>query len=527
VSSPGPVRVHTFCGVSTDFLGSAVAVQVPDLLSLRARQCPDRAPLSVEGKVWLTFGEWDARSNAVAHHLLDRGVRRGVRVGLLFAGMDWVDYAIAYFGVLKAGGTATHLCELLGHAEVRRRLGQAGAAGVIRGAALAAPEGFDGWTVTVAETGADTSPVPARVAPEDIADILYTSGTTGPAKAFLNPHGNLSFGRGWGVQAEAIFDQDAPLLSPLPVGTAYSASTAGVFALTTTAPIIVSPPQDVERMAELIGRHRVASVMVRPRAAMRMVDTGVQARHDLTSVTVLGIASCSLPPRYGRQLLAMMPNARIATAYGGGSEAVPAHLRTQYDPRRPQNMGAAQPGTQMLIADEAGRPVPVGELGEIWLRTEAPRRFYLDQAMNEKVHVHGWVRTGDLGRVGPDGQLSFFDRMQDAIRTAGGLISSIEVENALYEHPAVDQAAVFGIPEGAREQRVIAAVTLMTLPGQEPDLRAFLAGRIAPHKIPDAVHVLAVMPRHRVSDKILKFPLRERFTAEMAPRPPGTFHDAS
>src|SRR5271167_3900285 len=117
-------------------------------LQLRAASHPDLTPLCVDGKAWLSYGEWDARSNSVANTLINRGVGRGDRVGLLFAGLDWFDYAIAYFGVLKAGATATHLSDLLGPEEVRRRLAHASACGVIRGSEFPVPGFFDGWSMT-------------------------------------------------------------------------------------------------------------------------------------------------------------------------------------------------------------------------------------------------------------------------------------------------------------------------------------------------------------------------------------------
>ena len=214
---------------------------------------------------------------------------------------------------------------------------------------------------------------------------------------------------------------------------------------------------------------------------MRMVQTRVAARHDLSSVSMLGVASGGLPPRYARELLAMMPRARIMTAYGGGSEAVPAHLRTIYDPGRPQNMGRPQPGTELLIAGPGGVQAPAGQLGEIWLRTQAPPRSYLDSRLNEQVFVRGWVRTGDLGRVDDGGELQFFDRGRDALRRDGNPISSLEIENALYEHPAVDEAAVVGVPAESQNQRLIAAVTLNpALPEPLPtELRVFVAQRVS------------------------------------------------
>lgn len=486
---------------------------VTSLLARRARNHPQGTPLGVDGGTWLTFEEWETRSNTVARGLCERGVRRGDRIGLLFAGMDWFDYVVGYFGVLKAGATATHLCDLLGVDEVRRRLGHAAAVGLIHGSGLAAPDTFDGWTAQVRQLeSSDTTPVAVQIGPEDICDILYTSGTTGPAKPLLNPHGNVSFGRGWSALAEDIFDQSRPLLSPLPIGTAYSAGTAGAFAVGTTAPILVSPPDDTERMARLVERHRVGSVMVRPRAAMRWVRDEVNRRYDLSSVTVLGVASGPLPSRYGRALRAMLPDAVIATAYGGGSEAVPAHIRARYDPARPGYLGSAQPGTELRITDAAGTGLPAGQIGEIRVRTPAPRRRYLDPAAGAGVFVDGWIRTGDLGYLDAAGELYFFDRGEDAIATPEGLVSSLAVENALYELPDIDAAAVVGVPGPDGHARVVAAVTL--LPGaSRPDFDRLLEDLLPAHARPGVVHVLDALPRNTISDKVLKVELRRRLVA--------------
>jgi fatty-acyl-CoA synthase len=483
---------------------------VPGLLSQRASHHPDQAPLNIDGVAHLTYAEWDSRSNAIARGLIGRGVKRGDRVALLFGGMDWTDYAAAYFGILKAGGTATHLSDLLEPAEIDRRIGHASPAGLIYGAAMTPPR-VPGWALPVAALAdPDSSPVQVEIGPEDISDILYTSGTTGPPKPFLNPHGNLSYGRDLAAVAKSAFGTTAPLLSPLPVGTAYSAGTVGIFALTTAAPIIVSPPDDVEHMADLVERFGIGSLLLRPLQAIQMVRARIDRRHDLSSVTTIGVASGSLPPRHARMLLEMMPNAMMLSAYGGGSEAVPALVRTKYDPARPQYLGQAIPGTDLRIAGDDGEPVPDGELGEIWLRTKAPRRRYLDPKLNAAVYVDGWVRTGDTGRVEDGVDLYFFDRGNDVIRVGGKPVSSLEVENAIYEHPAIAEAAVVGIPDGNGGDQV--AVALVPEPGQAVPpaaLRAFLESRLAPEQMPAVVRVLDRLPRGRVSDKVLKAALRD------------------
>ncbi|WP_433501652.1 class I adenylate-forming enzyme family protein [Sphaerimonospora sp. CA-214678] len=481
----------------------------PDLLRLRSVHHPAQVPMLVDGVGSITYAEWADRSDSVAHGLVRLGVRRGDRVGLLFGGMDWLDYAVAYFAVLKAGGTAVHLAASLPAPELDRRLAQCGPVGVVCGAGADAPSGFAGWTTSVdALDRGDRTPVQVEIGPDDIADIIFTSGTTGPAKAFSNPHGNLSFGRG--PANVASFDGASPLLAPMPLGTPSSAGTVGMFALTTSSTVVLCRVDDPERMAELIAGHRIGSVMLTPWIAMRMAAARVHERHDLSTVTTIGIASAPLPARIATELLTMMPNAVISTAYAQG-EAVPAVVLNTYDPARPRSVGRPGPGTELRVVDEQGRQVEQGRIGEIWLRAAAPKRLYLDPELNRQVHADGWTRTRDLGYLGPDGDLYLFDRGTDVIRRHGELVSSIEVEEVLYRHPAVAQAAVIGVPDPEAGQAVVAVVVL-TDPEAESALPDFLAERLAPHQRPSAVHVVADLPRG-ITGKVLKHRLRPVYSA--------------
>ncbi|MFB6892914.1 MFS transporter [Kitasatospora sp. NPDC056327] len=493
----------------------------PEILGILARKQPDRVPIMIDGGAFLSYAEWDRRSNAVAHGLIARGVRKGDRVALFYEGTDWSGYAVAYFGVLKAGAAATHLNSTLDEAELARRLGHAGAVGMIWSedlpAAPAVPAGAaPGWLATVTELdGGDHSPVDVVITADDIADILYTSGTTGPAKPLTNPHGNLSFGRGPGSVLQETFTSAAPILTPMPLGTVFSAGTVGIFALTTTAPILVCPADDVELMGELIERHRAGSVMLTPWNAMQLVDLGVADRHDLGSVVTIGIASAQLPARYARALLDLMPEAEIMTAYGGGSEAVPASIGTDYDPARPTRVGKPRPGTQLRLLDEEGRPVRAGRVGEVWLQTRAPKRLHLDPELNARTHVDGWTRTGDYAYLGRRREVYFFDRGNDAIRVSGELVSSIEVENVLFGHPAVREAAAIAVPDARTGQAVVAVVRTSDPAVDAEQLRAFAARHLAAHQAPREVHLVDRLPRGPMG-KVLKRELREQYGAGLA-----------
>ncbi|MFB6892910.1 class I adenylate-forming enzyme family protein [Kitasatospora sp. NPDC056327] len=483
---------------------------VHDLLRRRAELQPDRIALNVDDGPVLSYGEWDRRSNAVARGLLDAGVGRGQVVGLVFDGLDWIDYAVAYLGVLKAGATATHLNQDVGTEEIVRRMEWTGATALLHGEDVVPPAAFTGPTGTargIASADSTDPLVPVEVT--DIADILFTSGTTGPAKGSTSPHGNLTYGRG--PEGFHLFGDPEPLLTPMPLGTTASATTVN-FSIHTPSTLVICPIDAPERMAQLIEKHRIGSIMITPWLAMQLVHSGATGRYDLSSVETIANASTALPPAIARKLLAAMPGARLNMSYAA-SEAVPASIGHTFDPERPMATGRPTRSSELRIADEDGAEVPAGTLGEIWLRSPAPKRYYFDNpALNEKVHADRWTRTGDLGRVDEDGLLYFFDRRNVAVRTAAGLVSTVEVEAALYEHPSVRQAAVFGLPADGDDQS-LAAVVALADPAALAELPGFLAAHLAPEQVPTRWELVDVMPRS-ANGKVLKHVLRDRLTGQ-------------
>lgn len=480
---------------------------VHGLLRQRAEREPEQIAINVAGMTTLSFGAWEERSNAAARALLDCGVRRGTRVALFFTGQDWVDYAVAYLGVLKAGGTGVHLAADLHHDEARRRWTETRAAVLVHGTDVAPPAGFEGRVRAVSQLDGDTTPVDTPVGADDLADILYTSGTTGPAKAYTNPHGTLTHGRR--PAGLRRLDGSAPLLAPMPMGTPSSAMSASLMPLNSPSMVILCDPDDIEGMGALIARYRVATVLLTPWTGLRMVTSRLAERHDLSSVTTLALASAALPASTATALRAMMPGVAINTAYAQG-EAVPAVILGSYDPARPMALGRPAPGTELRVARPDGEPVPDGGIGEIWLRARAARRRYLDEALNAELRQGDWIRTQDLGHVGGDGDLYLFDRMVDVIHTGERPVSSIEVEGALYDHPAVREAAVLGVPGPDGGERV-EAVLVLDSPEQADDVLASLRQRLSAHQVPSAVHLVEALPRG-VTGKVLKHRLRERLS---------------
>ncbi len=481
---------------------------LPDLLAARSRAHPCEVALVAAGALGgpdLRYGQWQERASSVGHGLLLRGVRPGDRVALYFSGLDWLDYAVAYLAVLSVGGTAVHVGDVLPPGEVARRLAQCAVVGTVHGDGEAAPSG-GAWHLAVGEleTG-ETAPLPGPV-PDDVADVLYTSGTTGPAKAFTATHANRTYGRS--PDAVASLACVGAQVAPMPLGTTSSATTVSM-ALTAAARTVLAPPGDPDAVGAAVEQSRASFLLLTPWVASRLVETSVGERFDLSSLTVMATASAPMPPALGRRLLAEVPSARLDCAYSQ-SEAVPALVVTIFDPAHPTVIGRPVPGTQVQVTDGEGRPLPAGDLGEIRLRCAAPRRHYLDPVQDAELHVDGWVRTPDIGWLDDDGVLHLFDRRRDVVATPGHLVSSLRVEAALHEHPLVEAVAVVGVLDGTRED--VAAAVVLRDPDRLADLQEHAARVLAPHERPARWSIRAALPRG-VTGKVLKRQLRVELAA--------------
>jgi fatty-acyl-CoA synthase len=479
---------------------------VADLLRIRAELRPDQPALNVDGRQTISYLALDRLSNAVARSLRALGACRDRRIALLYGGLDWIDYAVAYLGVLKSGATAVHLSDWLGPAEQERRLAECGVSGMVHGTHLAPPRGFCGWSSTTpALQQSDPAPLDVQVRPDDLADILYTSGTTGPAKAFTSSHVSLSHGR----VPDRLDDLDfaGQLVAPMPLASTSSQSTVALFGIISGGEPIVCRLDDVERVAELTASYRVSRIVLTPWVGAQLVAARAHERHDLSCVRQIGFASSPLPPAIAKALLEMMPDAMLHTIYSQ-SEAVPAAIANTFDPEQPLAVGKPANGTDLRVLTEEGKPAAAGEIGEIWLRSDGPRRWYLDPERARRQFVDGWINTGDLGWLDEDETLHLFDRRADVIEVGGRRVSSIAVEAALYEHPAVQQAAAVGRPDADLGEVVVAFVVL-DRPSDVDGIRAWLTDHLAAHELPAHIEAVDSLPRG-ISGKVLKRRLRDR-----------------
>lgn len=484
---------------------------IPDLLSARARHSPERPALEVDGVGMLSFGEWDSRANAIAHALIDRGVPAGRPVGLVFSERDWIDVAVAWCGVMRAGCACVPLSSRLAPEQVRHALADCSVAAVLHGADVTPPEAGD-WRATPAELDlSDTTPARREVRPGALAQIIYTSGTTGRAKGVGATHANLAYGTSAGPKRRKLA-HSRHFLHAFPVGT-NGGQMMLVNALDVSPAGLTLPRFTPGRFARLIESYAVGTIFVVPAMAIELLNARVQERFELSSVKLVASTAASLPPAVAASLAAAFPKATLANIYTS-TEAAPAQTMMIVDPGRPASVGRPLGGSDVVIRDPDGGRVPAGEQGEVWLRSPAgPRAYIGDQRLTEAIFRDGWVRMGDIGYLDADGYLYLVDRESDVIKSGAFKVSTLAVEAALYENPAVAEAAVVGIPHPVLG-KVTAAAVVTRSPVDPAGLRAFLMTRLARHELPGQLVFLPELPKNHIG-KVQKHRLQELF------QPPG------
>ncbi len=493
----------------------AQVLTVPEVLAARAARQPEHVAIS-QGTQSLTMAAWQTRTGAVAAGLARAGVRPGDRVALCYGGRDWIDYAIAYTATLAAGAVAVPVSARSAPPELAYVLEHSGATVLCHGAGEA-PDSAGRLRLDPAAlaelAGGPAAELPS-VRPNDSAQILYTSGTTGRPKGVLASHANVT----WGCRTDPPLRRLAHstlFLHAFPIGT-NAAQTMLVNALDAHPGMLATARFVPNHFARLIAEHRVGSVFLVPAMATELLHSGAIQGHDLTSLRLLGSTAAALPPATAAGLARLLPDATLVNYYTS-TEAAPAQTTMVFDPAHPDALGRPANSGDLRVLDPTGTPCPAGVTGEVWLRSPTtPRTYHGDPAASATVFRDGWIRMGDLGYFTDDGLLYLVDRESDVIKSGADKVSTVAVESALHEHPDIRDVAVLGLPHPVLGATPVAAV-VATRPVSLAELRPFLASRLATHQHPTRLLVLESLPRN-AGGKVLKARLRELFaTSEGTP----------
>ncbi|WP_406089054.1 class I adenylate-forming enzyme family protein [Streptomyces sp. NBC_01013] len=483
------------------------AATLPALLAHRAAAHGGRTAL-VTGTEQLDFASWQARSGAYASALRAAGVRPGDRVVLHYGTSRWTEFAVAFLAVLRAGGVAVPLSDRSAPAATAYALDDTRARFLLHcGTGL--PDAIPPGTCVLTEADADGHPTLPDLpdpAAGDLAQILYTSGTTGTPKAVGARHANLAHGC-------TLDDRRRPLrhssffLHAFPVGT-NAGQTMLVNALNAHAACVTAPQFTPARFLRLLSEHDAGSVFLVPAMAIELLASPALARATasgaLDSVYLVGSTAAALPQPVALALGRAFPRAQIANYYTS-TEAAPAQITLLFDPARPASPGRPASLADLRVTTPEGLPVPAGRAGELWLRSPAAPRAYVDEADDEVFHGR-WVRMGDLGRIDEDGFLHLLDRERDVVKSGAHKVSTLQVENALHSHPQVRDAAAVGVPHPVLGS-VVAAVVVSDTGLTAAALRTYLLDHLAVHELPATVLFHDALPRNEAG-KVLKRDLR-------------------
>jgi long-chain acyl-CoA synthetase len=477
------------------------------LLEAGARRSADRPALVWEGGS-LGHAELHRRADSLARDLAANGVQPGARIAMSIPNR-W-QFAVALLGGWKVGATVAPLDPLLKHGERAEILDDLAPARVVEEADITRI-GAGPSSTTMTTTGLG-GPHPD---PRHPALVLYTSGSTGRPKGAVISHAALAFANeSWGGPVVALTSEDVVLAS-LPLSHSFGLNAALLAPLLAGATVALIERFSPETALDAIRRHRVTVFPGVATMFRRILDSPALARADLSSVrlAVSGAAPC--PWELARQWRAET-GIRILRGYGMSELFRPISYLASDPTESPAATGRPVPGVDVRVVDDAGRSLPSGEVGELWIKTPAVMESYINapEETREVLTDDGWFKTGDLAVIAADGLVEIVGRKRERILRGGYSVFPQEVEAVLLSHPAVAEAAVLGVPHPELGEEVAAFVALHPGAGAPPEeLVRYCRERLAAFKYPRQVVVLPALPRS-ATGKILKSGLGVQRRAE-------------
>lgn len=504
----------------------------------------------------VSFAEFARAALAIADELAARGVGKGDRVAVAMRNLP--EWPAAFFGALLTGAIATPLNAWWTVSELAFGLRDCGAKVAIvdaeRFARLAAhlPVGGDLERVYVARaTGEMVPPLVTRLEsvtggvadwgrlpdrpvpdvaldPEDAATIFYTSGTTGHPKGALGTHRNstsaimahpFSTARSVLRRGEPIpaLDPDArqkSMLLSVPFFHTTGCQAVLIPALFGGIKLVLMRRWDAELALRLIERERINSAGGVPTIAWQLIEHPNRANYDLSSLEGLSYGGAPAAGELVRRIRHVLPQAAAGTGWGmtETSATFTHHQQEDYE-HRPDSCGPALPVCDLKVVGGDGADLGPEEVGELWAKgPNVVAGYWRKPEATAETFVDGWLKTGDLARLDTEGFCYIVDRKKDMLIRGGENIYCVEVENVLYEHPAVMDAALVPIAHRTLGEEPGAVVTLK--PGaaaSEDELRGFVAERLAAFKVPVKVAFWPETLPRNPSGKIMKSELRKVF----------------
>lgn len=482
------------------------------LLAQTATDHPDRVAVRA-GETAMTYAELDHLSAQAAAMLREHGVEPGDRVAIMLPNVP--AFAVTYYGALRAGAVVVPMNPQLKSREISYYLSDPevkvifaydacheqvaeGAAGLDTAVVTVAPGDFEqalthweGWTEVADRAGDDT------------AVILYTSGTTGQPKGAELTHASLARNAQMCASLFGLTDEDV-VIGALPLFHSFGQTCSLNAVLGAGASVVLIARFAPGAVLSAIAEHHATVFMGVPTMYSALLHH--QGREDIDTSSLRRCVS-------GGSALPVEVLHGFETAFGcpllegyGLSETSPVASFNRPETRKPGSIGLPIDGVQMRVVDDGGAAVPDGEVGEIAIRGHNVMKGYWRRPEETAAVLDedGWFRTGDMGRRDEDGFFAIVDRKKELIIRGGYNVYPREIEEVLYEHPAVRECAVVGVPHATLGEEVGAAVVLTDADAATVDeLRSYVRDRVAAYKYPRQVWIAPELPKGP-TNKILK-----------------------
>jgi long-chain acyl-CoA synthetase len=358
--------------------------------------------------------------------------------------------------------------------------------------------------------GSEFTPDPS-VTPNDVAVLQYTGGTTGRAKAAMLSHRNLIANATQAYYWQGTErEREASMLLAVPFFHVYGLSIGMNLCIASGATMLLAPRFIPKEIASLAKKHRPEMFPGVPTMYLALSDLAGFSQKHFGSLRVCISGAAPLPPEVQRRFLAVS-GAQIVEGYGLTEASPVTHCNPVYGDNRPGTVGVPFPGTDAKITDpDNWQELPPGTVGEITVSGPQVMLGYWNRPEEtDRVLRGGWLHTGDLGTIDGDGYLTVVDRIKDVIIASGFNVYPREIEDVLYSHPGILEAAVIGVASEYRGETVKAFVVAREGSGLTAEqIIAFCAERLAPFKVPKLIELRDQLPKSLIG-KVLRRELRD------------------
>ncbi len=541
-------------------------ITLQQLLEDSAQVYPDCNAIIFPGafndESFMTYGGLDRQTNRLANALLEMGVKKGDRVALLLPNCP--QFVISYYAVLKVGAIVVATNPLNSPREMELQLKDCGAETIIvlslfykivmglkertslknvivtnikeylpqqsRKAFVAFMERQEGHRVRIPRVKGiykfqellfrfSTTPPAVETGPDDIAMFQYTGGTTGTSKAAVATHRNVVANvyqmRGWSLSVNRNQGEEV-VMGVMPLFHVYGMVTVMHFSVLTGSAMVLLPRFETEQVLKAINKYRPAFFPGVPTMYVAINNFADVSKYDLHSIKACTSGAAPLPLEV-QQEFERLTGGKLAEGYGLSEAPVVVTATPIMGIRKVGSIGVPIPNVEVKIMDaETGEEeMPLGDIGELVVRAPQVMKGYWNRPEEtEMVLRGGWLYTGDLARMDEDGFLFIVDRKKEIIIAGGFNIYPRDVEEVLYEHPKVREAACYGVPDPYRGQTVKVAIVLKEgESATEDEITEFCRARLARYKVPKLIEFTDELPKSLIG-KVLRRVLVEQEKAK-------------